>query len=99
MRRTWDCIGTPPVPLCSILRTPLIQQFTALKKVTFPQPLHNAPSPALLSSVRFSIPTLLTTVFAHHAPGFWLDLQLGIASPGEIVTVVPLMPVTVTVCC
>src|ERR1035438_5697704 len=45
---------------------------------------------------RFSIPSMVATVFPHQAPGLCDDLQLGMSRPGEIVTVDPLTAVAKT---
>src|SRR5438046_3176313 len=87
----WNC--TPdPGRVGTTIRTPLTQQLRALTN-QIPGP----PPAAPISMERFSIPVPLIAVSPHQAPGFCEGRQFGILSPGKIVTLLPLMAVTVTV--
>src|SRR5580700_9845937 len=84
---TW--LREPPPRLAMLI----IQQLYALLNIV------TLPAPAVrLSIERSSIPTLCAKVVAHQAPGLWAEFQLGMYSPWAIVTVFPLIAVTIACC-
>src|SRR2546429_817257 len=81
-----------PVAFIFSQRMPLVQQFSAFA-IAMPG------TPELVkSTVRSSMPEFLITVLPHQAPGLCELRQFGMCRPGEIVTLLPLMAVTVTTC-
>src|SRR6266550_5057723 len=74
---------------------PLAQQPTAFMKMMLPLP--EPVTPLVASTVRSSTPEFLMFELPHQAPGLCEDRQFGIESPGEMVTVFPLMAATFTI--